>query len=603
MKTFTGGYGWTASGICRLRRSAGALLLCLWAQRAPGFAGGDGSAIDPYRIATPDHLEAVNSNLTAHYTLKNDLDLDGRVYERAVIAPFVDASSALFAGSFDGNGNTIRNLTIEGGDHGYLGLFGRIAVTGTVAELVLDNVDIRGAGKFVGGVAGWNRGGIVRCRITGMIAAGIDETAGIAARNDVTGHISGCYGAAIVRGEISVGGLVGVNLGLIESSQALQSVSNTGAWPYAGGIAGYNGGTIRRCFARGDVTTLGNHAGGLAGLNVAGEIRECYARGAVSATGGAINVGGLVGRNYQGAIVHCYATGPVTGPTSAGGLVGTKDTGGGYADTANFWDRESTGILSSSMGTGKSGVQMRTLTTFTAAGWDFADIWSLDSARNNGYPHLQPTPPAAAARPGFDPGGGVFGDTFALDVTVACATTGASVHYTLDGGEPTEGAPALLPGGVVSVTLPATLRARTWAMGMDPSPVHEAFFDGRTASGVHFSWLLPHGYALNGSDDSAVPPGKTQDVRTHFFADLDPTDPGSVFRMLGLKSGVPVTVTFEPASSARVYTLESCDDVRAGDWQPVAGAQRLPGAETGGRLEESEAGAVIRFYRVTADLP
>jgi len=124
--------------------------------------------------------------------------------------------------------------------------------------------------------------------------------------------------------------------------------------------------------------------GGLAGNNQ-GTLTDCYATGLVN---GEVIAGGLVGYNHLGTITRCYAT----------GLLISQDVGGlvcacyGGAVTACFWDIETTGQTTSQGGTGKSTVEMKTLSTFTSAGWDFVDetengtddIWTIDE--NVDYP-------------------------------------------------------------------------------------------------------------------------------------------------------------------------------------------------------------------------
>lgn len=69
--------------------------------------------------------------------------------------------------------------------------------------------------------------------------------------------------------------------------------------------------------------------------------------------------------------------------------------------------------------------------------------------------------------PEISPGGGVY--AAAQWVTIACATAGAEIRYTTDGTEPDQG--SALYSGAFSVDATATVRARAYATGMDPSPV------------------------------------------------------------------------------------------------------------------------------------
>ena len=105
-------------------------------------------------------------------------------------------------------------------------------------------------------------------------------------------------------------------------------------------------------------------------------------------------VGGLVGRNAYntGATIdNCYSNGSVSAAQNPGGLCGFN-----YVDadiTNSFWDTQTSGQASSDGGTGKTTAEMKTQSTFTDAGWDFAtentngtnSYWDLDGTNNSGY--------------------------------------------------------------------------------------------------------------------------------------------------------------------------------------------------------------------------
>jgi len=98
------------------------------------------------------------------------------------------------------------------------------------------------------------------------------------------------------------------------------------------------------------------------GQKNSGEISNCYSSGNVSSSGD--HVGGLVGWNYWGPVNSC------------------------------FWDVNSSGQATSDGGTGKTTEEMQTASTFTDAGWDFVgevingpnDIWDICEWTN--YPKL-----------------------------------------------------------------------------------------------------------------------------------------------------------------------------------------------------------------------
>jgi hypothetical protein len=93
--------------------------------------------------------------------------------------------------------------------------------------------------------------------------------------------------------------------------------------------------------------------------------------------------------NY-GSISVCYSTGAVSGFYRVGGLVGWSFSG---SISSSFWDTNTSGQTISSGGTGMTTAQMKTLSTFTSAGWNFTTIWAICEGTN--YPRLIWQIPAA----------------------------------------------------------------------------------------------------------------------------------------------------------------------------------------------------------------
>ncbi len=119
----------------------------------------------------------------------------------------------------------------------------------------------------------------------------------------------------------------------------------------AGGVVGYNGGTVENCRSAGTVS--GQDAGGVVGSND-GTVESCRNTGTVSGTN---NVGGVVGYNYGGAptVKNCCNTGTVSGESdsrtpSTGGVVGI--IGGGSPAVENCYN---TGAVSSRSSGGNPG--------------------------------------------------------------------------------------------------------------------------------------------------------------------------------------------------------------------------------------------------------
>jgi len=295
------------------------------------YGGGTGEPNDPYLIYTAEHLNTLGAepnDYDKHFKLMADIDLSGYVYDRAVIAPDINAvttpsgwnpfDGARFTGVFNGNGHTISNLTIMGGS--FLGLFGELGDEAEVSSLGLEAVDVNGAGPYVGGLGGYNGGSITACYNTGAVA--------------------GDHGA--------VGGLVGGNGGSITASWSagLTTASYTASWHEGvGGLVGSNFGSIAFCYSTGAITGDGS-VGGLVGCNTR-SVSDCYSTGTVT---GGTTVGGLVGWNVYdsshgttGTVARSYSTGLVSGVSSVGGLVGACSTD--YHEEPirlvdGFWDVE-----------------------------------------------------------------------------------------------------------------------------------------------------------------------------------------------------------------------------------------------------------------------
>ncbi len=121
----------------------------LWA--AGGDLPGSGSEGDPYLIEDLIDFQVFSvSGKAASYwergvytRLACDIDLAGRTYATAVIAPDTSSSSGFqgtpFGGVFDGDGHVISNLTIDtaGAGNDYVGLFGSVD-SGQIKNLGVD---------------------------------------------------------------------------------------------------------------------------------------------------------------------------------------------------------------------------------------------------------------------------------------------------------------------------------------------------------------------------------------------------------------------------------------------------------------------------------
>ncbi len=146
--------------------------------------------------------------------------------------------SKTFAGTFDGNGKTISNLTVRAkGDNGKAtaGLFG--SITGVVKNLTLKNVNIEST-HYAGAIAGYSSANvgmkIENCHVIGgtITSTPEDTGRGVYDNGDKAGAIIGY----MVEGDQVVGCTVeGVTI------QAYRDL---------GGIAGYSRGTVQDCEVR-----------------------------------------------------------------------------------------------------------------------------------------------------------------------------------------------------------------------------------------------------------------------------------------------------------------------------------------------------------------
>lgn len=112
-----------------------------------------GSSVDePKLIRTVEEFLNIPNDLTAYYRLENDLDFLEAKFQNQF-------GSKQFAGTFDGNGKTIKNLTMETTTT-FIGLFGYNR--GTIKNLVIENVitDFKTSTQNIGIVAGKSSGTI-----------------------------------------------------------------------------------------------------------------------------------------------------------------------------------------------------------------------------------------------------------------------------------------------------------------------------------------------------------------------------------------------------------------------------------------------------------
>lgn len=296
----------------------------------------DGSAQQPYVnsdgayvINTPEKLKWIsnqvnsgNNDINAVVTADLQLNSAGSTTNKWV--PIGTADNP-FLGSFYGGNHKISGLYINKPDLDNQGLFGYIGSTVTttvefdtngdpyevysykpseIRYVVLENVNIKGA-SYVGGVAGYSLGGIIKdCSVSGTVT-GSNNVGGITGHNRKMAVAENCLNAATVNGNIRVGGITGYNF----SDAEVQGCCNIGvvnAASYVGGLVGTSSGSaVGHSYNKGVVNATVNQAGGLIGYTVYGDILGNYTIGTVNCPGELTGIafGNVV---YSTNISKCY---------------------------------------------------------------------------------------------------------------------------------------------------------------------------------------------------------------------------------------------------------------------------------------------------------
>ena len=134
-------------------------------------------------------------------------------------------------------------------------------------------------------------------------------------------------------------------------------------------------------------------------------------------------------------------------------------------------------------------------------------VWGTKTSVAFDYTNYEPVTIVAAPR--FSPAGGTYSTT--QNVTLACATSGASIYYTTDGTEPS--ASSTLYEGAITISTTTTLKAIAIKNG-DSSEVAEAVYTinsgGNTPSGETLVWESFSGYTgtSDGSQEINLPDSK-----------------------------------------------------------------------------------------------
>lgn len=191
-----------------------------------GMLGG-GTAEDPFELRTWEDIENIRWNPDGHYTLMNDLELDGSA------RPQIGSGTTPFTGVFDGQGHSITGY--QPTDNGGGGVF---AVNeGTIRNLAVEHAEVDTAQGTIGLLADFNVGTIENSWTSGSIT-GQGRVGGVV--GDSTGTITDTYSTADVRSRTTeAGGVVAVALGGSETERVYSTGNVTADTRNVGGVVGY----------------------------------------------------------------------------------------------------------------------------------------------------------------------------------------------------------------------------------------------------------------------------------------------------------------------------------------------------------------------------
>ena len=295
-------------------------------------------------IKTADDLKNISGDVSKKYMLMNDIDMSD-----------VDWTTiAEFKGTLDGNGYTIKNLkdtliqsagTVKNIEFENINITDN-GIFGTVR--ILDNVHATGYVQSVSGSIGGLATGassIVNSSFEGTVEGNFGEHASV---GGLVGFIDASYGnvindgynygifnsyskGTVVNTDGHAGGLVGdISSGSIENSYSEAYVEGD---YHVGGLAGSTGNYIKflNSYSTGDINGRDGMAGGIVGWNH-GSIQNCYATGNIKGS----TAGGLAGL-ASGLIENSYATGNIYGSFAGGGLIGQSGAGANTTELKNVF--------------------------------------------------------------------------------------------------------------------------------------------------------------------------------------------------------------------------------------------------------------------------
>ena len=328
---------------------------------AAEFAGGTGTAEDPYLISDASQLVLMAENINGkdaydtHYKLTNDIvfndTTDFANWENDAPQYLWTPADKFYRGSFDGDGYTISGLYAyeigsysgKEGDSEYdLGMFRAVGQNATVKNLTISNSRFIGLNMVaVGCIAGHFLGTLTNCKVldsvvktridsAGALAGSASDATvencetneGVVVSGKIAGAVFGCVGGGTykncvargtVNGEDNIGGFSGMAHGKFENitNYATVEAIGTDTVTECGGCFGHlSAGSDGRDEGEDRVTTIKNC------VNYSDNLKGGYSTGGIVGNVNADN------KDRKTNIINCQNKANITADGLVGGIAG-----------------------------------------------------------------------------------------------------------------------------------------------------------------------------------------------------------------------------------------------------------------------------------------
>lgn len=302
------------------------------------FAGGSGTAADPYLIESFDELMAINSEHSGEaFKLLDDIEFPSTPVKDIIV----------FSGTFDGNNKKLIaprfDYSQNNGINAYGGIFHTNGHDTVIRDLTVENAEITThASNFVHGLLINTAKQIINCNVSGKITVALTDSrtyqiGGLCGQiSDKDSVITNCNADVTVETTgiefptgITLGGLVGkvsADCTIEHSSACLTALIGASKFyiGYAGGLVGEvekaTAVTISKSYAQNDLNLIATNCfvGGLIALSPNTDITNCYAAGNIVASGrnissaskcvaGGIAAGTEGNSKLTGSVTNCYS--------------------------------------------------------------------------------------------------------------------------------------------------------------------------------------------------------------------------------------------------------------------------------------------------------